>query len=257
MDTTIAFVITSKVNNKIQRELLLECIRHIRIIYPEHTIYIINDNSLPSFFPLEELVDYNIELLDSIVKNGGEINPYLFILDHKCKNNKLIYIHDSVLIKKELDFSILDKCNFMPIWYSNKYIWNDIFIHENMEILKQMVFYNNHNITLYNLLCSLQKSKQFFLVTFGAMAYFDKKFVEFIKDNTNFFSIVEKFKTRNNRCLFERILSCVYMFMSGNMYSKSICGNIIDHPLSFKNTDIYVNNYNNYNNYFIKVWQGR
>ena len=86
------------------------------------------------------------------------------------------------------------------------------------------------------------------------MGFFNKKFVEFIRDNTNFFSIVDKFKNRNNRCLFERILSCIYILMYKEIYNKSICGDINYHPLSFKNTDIYITNYHNY---FIKVWQGR
>jgi hypothetical protein len=254
MDIDIAFIITTKVNNNKHRCLLIECIRHIRILYPEHTIYLINDNSIIDLFPLDELVDYNIELIDAIVKNGGEINPYLFILDPRCKHDNLLYIHDSVIIKTHIDNKIIDKSNFIPIWYSSKYIWDDIFILQNMDILNNMVFYDKREIKLIELLYSFKHSKNNFLVTFGAMGFFNKKFVEFIRDNTNFFSIVEKFKNRNNRCLFERILSCVYIILYKKIYNTSICGDINSHPGSFKNTDIYLNNYNNY---FLKVWQGR
>jgi hypothetical protein len=253
-DSNFAFIVTTKVTNTTHKYILIECIRHIRIIYPEHVIYVINDNSNKDVFPLDELVDYNIELVDSLVTNGGEINPYLFILDDRCKNERLIYIHDSVFIKKPIENHILDKNNFIPIWYSSKYIWYDIFIPQNMDILNSMIFYGMREIKLIDLLYSLKKSKNKFLVTFGAMGLFNKKFVEFIRDNTNFFSIVDKFKNRNNRCLFERILSCIYILMYKEIYNKSICGDINYHPLSFKNTDIYINNYNNY---FIKVWQGR
>jgi hypothetical protein len=271
-----AFIVTSKVTSITQKHLLLECIRHIRIIYPEHTIYLINDNSNISLFPTTDLMDYNVEIIESIVKNGGEINPYLFILDDRCRYDSLLYLHDSVFIKKQIDH-LIDH-NFVPIWYSTKYIWNDIFIPENMDILTQMVFYNykntNMKINLYELLLCFKKSNNF-LVTFGAMSYFNKKFVEFIRDNTNFFSIVNNFKNRHNRCLFERIISCIYILMYDQMYRgvpklshsekvclnfgtlwypKSMCGDIIYHPSSFKNTEMYIHNYNSY---FIKVWQGR
>jgi hypothetical protein len=265
---SFAFVITSKITNITHRNLLLECIRHIRIIYPEHTIYLINDNSNPSLFPLDELIDYNIELVDSLVKNAGEVNPYLFILDERCKNDKLLYIHDSVMIKNDIsDFLTFghksvtidelwlnSEQHFIPIWYSNKYIWDDIFIHQNMDILKSMIFYCSNNISLHDLLLNFKKSGYNFLVTFGAMGYFDKQFVEFIRDNTNLFSIVTKFNSRFNRCLFERIISCVYILMYKNIYTKSICGNINSHPASFKNSELYIKDYNNY---FLKVWQGR
>lgn len=255
MDTNFAFIVTSKIINNNHINLLIECIRHIRILYPEHTIYLINDNSPINLFPFEELVDYNVDIIDALVKNGGEINPYLFILDPRCNYDKLLYIHDSVIIKKHLDNDLLqNNTNFIPIWYSNKYIWNDIFIPQNMDILNHMIFYNNNEIKLINLLQSFNKYNSDFLVTFGAMGIFNKKFVEFIRDNTNFFSILDKFKNRHNRCLFERILSCIYIMMYKKIYNKSICGNINYHPLSFKNSDIYIDNYNNY---FIKVWQGR
>jgi hypothetical protein len=254
MDIDFAFIITTKVGNSKHRCLLIESIRHIRIIYPEHTIYLINDNSNTELFPIDELVDYNVELLDSLVKNGGEINPYLFILDDRCKYDNLFYIHDSVFIKKTIDHFITDPKHFIPIWYSSKYIWYDVFIPQNMDILNNMIFYGQRDIKLIDLLHSIKTSKNNFLVTFGAMGFFNKKFVEFIRDNTNFFSIVDKFKNRNNRCLFERILSCVYIMLYKQIYNKSICGDINLHPASFINTDIYINNYENS---FIKVWQGR
>jgi hypothetical protein len=248
-----AFIITSKVTTITNCNLLLECIRHIRILYPDNVIYLINDNSNTKLFPYEELLDYNVELIDSIVKNGGEINPYLFILDPRCKYDRLFYIHDSVIIKKELNEILSSRNDFIPIWYSDKYLWNDIFIPSNMDILNNMIFYGNNNITLHNLL-RICKNTNNFLVTFGAMALFNKTFVEYMRDNTNFFSIVEQFKNRNNRCLFERILTCVYITMNKQICTNYICGDINNHPLAFKNTDIYINNYDNY---FVKVWQGR
>ncbi len=253
MEFDFAFIITSKISNNTHTNLLIECVRHIRIIYPEHVIYLINDNSNTKLFPNEELLDYNVDIIDSIVKNGGEINPFLFILDSRCKHDKLLYIHDSVMIKKRLDNIFSSKADFIPIWYSNKYLWNDIFIPTNMDILNNMIFHKPNYINLNNLLYSFRRSNNF-VVTFGAMGLFSKKFVEFIRDNTNFFSIVEKFKCRHNRCLFERILTCVYMIMNKQVYNNYICGDINNHPMAFKNTDIYISNYDNY---FVKVWQGR
>ena len=254
-----AFIITSKVTNSTQQILLLESIRHIRSIYPKQTIYLIDDQSM---YPLKDNVDIisnNITVVDSIAKGGGEINPYLFSIDPRCNSETLIYLHDSAFLKSSIDSVIASsESSFLPIWYSKKFIWDDVFDPINQSIRISMLFYSDDlstSITLNELLLYFKKNPKLqFVVTFSGMSIFHHSFVQFIKKYTNFFLITHLFTCRKNRCLFERILSCIYFWIYRNSYPSSVCGDINEHPLCFRNTNIYINNYHNA---FIKVWQGR
>jgi UDP-N-acetylglucosamine 2-epimerase len=254
-----AFIITSKVTNSTQQFLLLESIRHIRSIYPQHTIYLIDDQSMYPLKDNQDIISSRVTVLESIVKGGGEINPYLFSIDPRCKHETLIYIHDSAFLKSSID-SFISSSNqsFIPIWYSKKFIWDDVFDSINQSIRNSMLFYSSDlttNMTLHDLLLYFKaNSKLQFVVTFSGMSIFHRSFVQFIKKYTNFFSITHLFTCRKNRCLFERILSCIYFWIYHSSYTSSICGDINDHPMCFRNSNVYIDNYHNI---FLKVWQGR
>jgi UDP-N-acetylglucosamine 2-epimerase (non-hydrolysing) len=258
INNNLAFVITCKVTNSAQSYYLLESVRHVRLLYPLTTIYLIDDGSNISLRDSEQFEQYNIEVVDPIVKGGGEINPYLFSITSKCKHDTLVFVHDSCFIKKSID-SIISNTNtsFFPMWYSSKYTWDNVFDPINSPILESMKFYYDdlHNfITLNDLLLHIRKYYSKFTVTFGGMAIFHKSFVEYIKKYTNFFSIAHMFNSRINRCLFERILSCIYIWIYRNIYSTSICGDINNHPMPFNNTKIFIDDYHSI---FLKIWQGR
>ena len=254
-----AFIITSKVTNSTQQILLVESIRHIRSIYPQQTIYLIDDQSIYPLKDISEIISFRITVIDSIAKGGGEINPYLFSNDPRCKHETLIYLHDSAFLKSSIDsFVSSSNQSFIPIWYSKKFIWDDVFDPINQPIRNSMLFYFDDlttTITLNDLLLYFRATpKLHFVVTFSGMSIFHRSFVQFIKKYTNFFSITHLFTCRKNRCLFERILSCIYFWIYRNIYPSSVCGDINDHPMCFRNSNIHIDNYHNI---FIKVWQGR
>ena len=95
IQSIFAFIITSKITNNVQNYLLMESIRHIRQFYPQHTIYLIDDQSMYPLKDNHEITSSNVYVIDSIAKSGGEINPYLFALDPRCKHETLVYLHDS------------------------------------------------------------------------------------------------------------------------------------------------------------------
>jgi UDP-N-acetylglucosamine 2-epimerase (non-hydrolysing) len=259
IDNDICFIVTTKATNSAQEYILIECIRHIRVLYPLNTIYVINDNSTISIQKNEILLNYNVEIIESLVRGGGELNPYLFSLDPRCKHKSIIYIHDTVFIKKSIDTFIEKNTNFIPIWYSNKYVWDDVDNPINSSILSGMILYYDdlkNYISLGELLEYIKASNNFnFVVTFGAMSIFHKSFVDYIQKYTNLFSIKHLFTDRKNRCLFERILSVVYLWMNRKLYidRDSICGDINNHGDAFYNTKLYLDN----DYYFLKIWQGR
>ena len=97
-----AFVITSKITNSTQQFLLIESIRHIRSIYPQHTIYLIDDLSMYPLKDNQEIISSRVTVIESIAKGGGEINPYLFSIDPRCKHETLVYLHDSAFLKSSI-----------------------------------------------------------------------------------------------------------------------------------------------------------
>ena len=259
IQSIFAFIITSKITNNVQNYLLIESIRHIRQFYPQHTIYLIDDQSIYPLKDNHEITSSNVYVIDSIAKSGGEINPYLFALDPRCKHETLVYLHDSAFIKAPIEPSIIAcKQSFLPIWYSKKFIWDDVFDPINQPILTSLLFYFDdltNTITLHNLLVFFKTNPKLnFFVTFSGMSIFHQSFVQFIKKYTNFFSITHLFTNRRNRCLFERILSCIYFWIYRTSYISSVCGDINAHPMCFKNSNVYISNYHNV---FLKVWQGR
>lgn len=263
---TFAFIITAKTCNAFQQHLLKECVRHIRVWYPTHIIYILDDNSPVSVrentFAGHQ--DPHLHIYPALVRGAGELNAYLFCVDERCVHTRVVFIHDSVFLKAPLP-SFYNSMNisfdtthslFQSFWKATRHVWTDIFVIQNSVILNNMVFYFDSPTcptkTLYQVLREFQQRHKGFAVTFGAMGMFNTSFVRFIQSHTNLFDITHLFTTRSHRCLFERIITClIYMQQQHN----SLCGDIFDHPNAFTNTNI--NPPLSPPPIFIKVWQGR
>jgi hypothetical protein len=249
----VAFIITTCVRNMNHLHYLKECIRHIRILYPLFHIYVINDNSVIS---IDEIKGNNIDIIESIAKGGGEINPYLFILDKRCKHDKLVYIHDTVCIKKNIDYFINRTEDINFIWYDNCSINNDTIREENKNILNNLFFYfSNTKVSIYNYIIMLKYSGIPYNVKFGCMSVFTKQFMIKVDLVTNLIQASELFINRINRSFFERILSIIHVFIYGADYNCrfTLCGNIMNHPKRFTNTNTNIVS----NMPLVKMWQGR
>ena len=249
----IAFVVTTCSRTPTHLNYLKQCIRHIRVIYPKIYIYVINDNSTQD---VSVINGENIQIIPSLSIGGGEINPYLFMLDARCKHDKLVFIHDSVFIKFRIDHFINRKNEIDFIWYALSAIDSETFNVENNEILDKFYIYcSNGKISIRNFIQILKVHNKFYYVKFGSMSVFTKKFMEKVDLVTNFKEIAHLFKLRVNRCLFERILSILYVYIYGGDYNFriSLCGDIFKHPKSFANHDINIR----VNSPMVKVWQGR
>jgi hypothetical protein len=248
-----AFIVTTCVRTPTHLNYLKNCISNIRNVYPNMYIYVINDNSL---LDIQVVNGPNIEIITALSSKGGEINPYLFILDQRCKHDKLVYIHDSVFIKRNIDYFInrINEIDF--IWYALTAINNDTFHAENMEILNNLYIYcSNGKISMKNFITILKSQNKFFYVKFGSMSVFTKKFMEKVDLVTNFKQVSHLFNKRVNRCFFERLLSILYVYIYGQDYNFriSLCGNIFNSPKAFSNTDINIRTQSP----LVKVWQGR
>lgn len=248
-----AFIVTTCVRSTGHLNYLKECIKHIRNVYPNMHIYVINDNCV---LDISVINGPNIEIIQTLSSRGGEINPYLFILDPRCKHDKLVFIHDSVFIKRKIDNFInrRNEINFM--WYALSAINNDTFNDENKEILDKLYIYcSNGKMTIKSFINILKAQNKFYYVKFGSMSVFTKKFMEKVDLVTNFREVAHLFTVRVNRCFFERLLSILYVYIYGEDYNfrLCLCGDIFQHPKTFSNTDINVKT----SLPLVKVWQGR
>lgn len=250
-----AFIVTTCVRSETHLSYLKECIKHIRKLYPNTHIYVINDNSS---LDINVIKDDEIEIIEAIAPKAGELNPYLFGMDERCKHDKLVYIHDTVFIKKKIDIYIVRNTEIDFLWYDITAIHNDTVRPENAEILNNLRFYfGNGKISAYRYLSMVKDMRIPFSVKFGSMSIFTKSFCEKLDLVTNIKEASKYFKQRVHRCFLERLLSLFHIFIYGNDYllRNHLCGNIQRHLNSFKNLNI--NGIIDRKQPFVKVWQGR
>jgi hypothetical protein len=251
----LAFVVTTCVRTPVHLGYLAECLLHIRRIYPHVHIYVINDNSQLDI--TETVATMRVQVVPSLVRGGGEINPYLFMLDPRCVHDKLVYIHDTVFLKGNID-TFLDRTNDIDfLWYCDSAQYADTFVPENAAILNQLFFYcSNTKVSIGTFIQLIKANQVPFTVKFGAMAVFTRQFMDKVDVATNFKSVAHLFCKRIHRCFFERILGYLVLFIHGHDTSPrdTLCGHILHHPRANHNTAVY---FPFYRQPLVKVWQGR
>ncbi len=248
-----AFAVTACVKSPTHLNYLKQCITHIRRFYPNMYIYVINDNSS---MDISSVNGPNIEIIPALYSRAGEQNPYLFILDPRCKHDKLIYIHDTVFIKRRIDQIISRQNEIDFMWYAVKNIDSEVFDAENNKILDNLYIYCcNGKISLRNFINILKAQNKFYYVKFGSMSVFTKRFMEKVLLISNLKEVAHLFHLRVNRCLFERTLSILYFYIYGGEYNMNmcLCGDIFNHPEPFANKNIDLK----LSIPLVKVWQGR
>lgn len=250
-----AFIVTTCVKNEAHLYYLKECIRHIRAIYPKIHIYVINDNSS---LDIQVIKDDEVEIIEALAPMAGELNPYLFGMDPRCKHDKLVYIHDTVFIKKNIDHYVARKTEIDFLWFDITAIHNDTIRPENAEILNNLYFYfSNAKISVYRYLTMIKEMKIPFSVKFGSMSIFTKNFCNKLNLVTNIKDAAQHFNLRVHRCFLERLLSIFHLFIYGYDYplQHHVCGDILRHPNSFNNVNVHAAI--DHKQSFVKVWQGR
>jgi hypothetical protein len=253
----IAFVVTTCVRTQTHLSYLAECLLHIRRIYPHVHIYVLNDNSLLDI--TETVRPMRVQVVPSLVVGGGEINPYLFMWDPRCLHDKLVYIHDTVFLKRNIDAFLVRANDIDFMWYCDSAQYADTFVPENAAILAQLHFYcSNMKVSLGTLIHLIKANRVRFTVKFGAMAVFTRQFMDKVDTVTNLKSVSHLFSKRIHRCLFERILSYLVLFIHGHDTPPrdALCGHILHHPRANRNTSIHLPP-SSYKQPLVKVWQGR
>ena len=257
-----AFVVTTYCARRDHLKCLYLCIRSIRKHYPRVFTYVLDDGSLYDITQLLPPVQKGVregtlKVCPAPSPKSGELNPYLFIGSEECRHRRLIYIHDSVVVRPGLGRALrmTKGDDIVVLWVAKECVWDDVWNKHNDTILDQLRVRGRTAREILHQQYQEEKGRpKDFHVTFGAMSVFTRSFMERVNRISNFQQVAHLFTTRTHRCLFERLLT-LFMVETGVFHStKNICGDIFDHPDAFSNTDPHAHAANSV---AVKMWQGR
>lgn len=208
------FIITRHVNSSLTNEYWKECYTCIRNFYPHNFIIIIDDNSDSSITDKENFLTTNTKIIKSKYAGRAELLPYIYYLKNKWFNNAVI-IHDSIFIQQYIDFST-DKYKFL--WYFEHDCWDQPVDEE--DLIKSLDNYNE--------LLIFHNNRHLWKGCFGAMSVITHDFLKFLDNKYNLSNLLNKVKTRYNRCSFERVFATMCQF-NHKYYNFHMFGNILQY----------------------------
>lgn len=239
MCTTTGFIILRHVNSKETNMYWQECYDCIRSFYSTNKIIIIDDNSDIKFLTNDKKL-YRTTIINSEYPKRGELLPYYYYLQNK-QFDVAVIVHDSVFIKKYIDFSV-DK--YKIIWEFNHGCGQ---IEDETKIIKALKS---------DELLSFYKNKKLWKGVFGGMVIIEYNYLQYINNKYDLSILLDYILTRYNRCSFERVIACM---LQCNYKKKTLLGNIHKYCkwgltyLQYKcNTDNNIKNLP-----IVKVWTGR
>ncbi len=251
------FIITRNVNSELTNNYWNQSIKCIRRFYPNIKIVVIDDNSNYDFVKAQ--YEYkNVEIIQSEYKGRGELLPYYYYYKTKFFDNAFI-IHDSIFIHKRIDFERLKDIDVLPLWHFNPDKEN---VHNSLQLISSFrnQFSLYKNLTLSDI--SILGRRPEWYGCFGVQSYINHNFLVRTSNKYNLFTLLNKVKSRPDRCCLERIFGLIFHLESGvTKKYKSLFGNIHDYNSSFDYT------YDKYKHdlivkkklpkSIIKVWSGR
>lgn len=231
------FIILRHVNSDITNKYWIESYNCIRKLYPENAIVIIDDNS--NYDYITNITVHNTTIINSEYKGCGELLPYYYYSLNKWFDQAVI-IHDSVFIKKMIDFSV-DKY---------KILWSFEHWYDNMQMEIYLISLLDNNAELIN----FYNNKELWKGCFGGMSIISHDYLKFVNDKYNFSKLLEYVRTREYRCYFERVISTILQ-CNHNHYNKFLLGDIHNYCNWGYTFDQYITEPLDLP--IIKVWTGR
>jgi len=206
----IGFIILRNIINKDTDDLWIRCYNSIRKFY-NYPIMIIDDNSDKKYISNHKLD--NCFIINSEFKNRGEILPYYYYLKNPfCK--RVVVLHDSMVIKKKVNFNNIDEFNN----FTRLYYFTNIFYKININYFKNFCDYinNGSKVLEYH-----ENNINKLIGCFGVCYVIDYNFLKLIDDKYNIKNLVNFIDSRKKRMTLERFLSCLFEMecCSKNKYS--------------------------------------
>lgn len=251
------FIMTRHVNSEKTNNYWNNSIICIRKFYPNVKIIVIDDNSNYEF--VKAHYEYkNVEIIQSEYKGRGELLPYYYFYKNKYFDNAFI-IHDSIFIHRKINFDKIKNVDVLPLWHFNPDKEN---VHNSLKLVSNF----RNNFLLYKQLTlseiTVLGRKHEWHGCFGVQSYINHNFLVRIANKYNLFTLLNKVRSRPDRCCLERIFGLIFNLESGvTKKYKSFFGNIHDYNSAFDYTydkykhDLIVNK--KLPKSIIKVWSGR
>jgi len=253
---SFGFIITRHVNSEKTNRYWNHSVKLLRTLYPNIKIVIIDDNSNQEYVK-EEFNYKNIEIVQSEFPGSGEILPYYYFIKNKYFENAVI-LHDSVFFHKRVNFEKLENTTVLPLWYFNNDKEN---LMNTLRIIRCLK--NNYDmqqkLSLNDNVIGLPQIKWY--GCFGSQSYINHNFLLQINNKYNITNLVQKIKSRPDRCCLERILGCIFFTENPILFKKkALFGDIMMYQKWCDYTfDKYIDNLKKGTipNYVVKVWSGR
>lgn len=238
--THFGFIILRHINSETSQKYWLHCYDCIRKFYTD-PIVIIDDNSNPDL--INNLQIHS--LVNTIIINSefgythGEILPYYYLYKLHLFD-KAVILHDSMFIKKEINFKDMDE----------NFLWSFDGLYENYNYELFLLNKLNYSTELIKLHSNPSRWKGCFgctgIVKYLTIKYFNEKY--------NIFNILKYINTRSHRSCFERIIALLYL--NEGLLKPALNGSIWNHYKCFQFTyEEYITH--NIDTNIIKVWSGR
>ena len=242
------FIMVRHITNAKTEKYWLEYYNSIRKHY-NNKIIIIDDNSNPLYVKkYDNLVNVEIIQAEEKYHKRAELLPYYYFYKYKFFK-KAIITHDSVFIRKKIDFSNIDSVQFL--WHFR--LGGEDIEYNELKFIDKLK--NNAKIKdLYN-----DKSK--WVGCFGIQSVITIDFIEKLQSKYKFFNLLNYVKCRKDRMCIERVFAVLCFIEEENLKKKpSMFGIIHDYlnwGYSFREykRDEMIEALKNFQ--IIKVWTGR
>ena len=227
--SNFGFIMTRHVNSATTNNYWNQSIRCIRRLYPDTKIVVIDDNSNYTFVKGD--YEYqNVEVIQSEFKGRGELLAYYYFYKNKFFENAII-IHDSIFIHQKINFDRLRGIDVLPLWHFKQDMEN---IQNSLHLISRMknTYSIQSNLSLNGLVVLGRKHE--WAGCFGVQSYIKHDFLVKITDKYNLFALLEKVKSRSDRCCLERIFGIIFNLESViTKKQKSLFGNIHQYNSGF------------------------
>ena len=208
---SFGFIIPSYVNTPYAYHRLKLCIDSIRKQYPLILIVVIDDYSDIDISELM-LMDSKLIVEKSLIKRGGEINPYCHFF-YKKYFDVAIIIQDSTTIKTLVPIDI-SKVTVKFFYYFNNHrpSWNN----EPFENVFNNFYNNISDITKRENIKKFSNNRNKWLGCWGVMSVISHDYLVDMNNKTCFIEMCKYVKDRTDRMIMENIFA-VCCFYSGGI----------------------------------------
>ena len=219
----VGFIILRHVNSSQTNEYWKLAYQSIRQIY-QNPIVIIDDNSNKDFLYEKDIVLNNCIIVESEFPKRGEILPYYYFFKNHYFE-KAVIIHDSVFIKKFIDFESMPRVSF---FWNFKHTWDKP--RDEITLLHYMC--KSLNNDYFPELLYLYSNPDYWQGCFGAISVIDHSYLVHLQKKYNFLELINHIDNRILRMAIERILGLICChddpnFINIKPYAEDIHGYIL------------------------------